>query len=48
MWDQLFDRDMANFILACACFGAAWGFFELAARSARAQGRGGVPTPHSY
>ena len=37
MWAQLFDRDMCNFLIACACFGAAWGFFELAARSALAR-----------
>lgn len=35
MWAQLFDRDMLNFLIACACFGAAWGFFDLAVRSAQ-------------
>jgi len=48
MWDQLFDRDMANFIVACACFGAAWGFFELVARSSKVQSRRGIPTPQSH
>lgn len=35
MWDQLFDYDLLNFLIACSCFGAAWGCFELAARQAK-------------